>query len=103
MNHFPNPRYVTDGIDGFIDPNLQIILWGLIDAKIKRKFPLDYLQIFDIIPVTNGGKKFLRIIHRQNHPRFQKVHLIPSRSSFVGKVWVIDEKEYSAMLFPDEF
>lgn len=103
MYCFSGPRYVSPGIDSLISQTLQSIIWKLIDTKAKRKFPLNYLQVFEIIPITKGGKQFLKITHLQDSPRFREIHFIRSTASFVGKVWVIDETDYITMLFPDEY
>jgi len=96
---FKNKRYATKGIAGDVPVMLQILLWNLIDTmNVSKK---DYLQVFRLS--EDGGRQ--RIIHTQEIPDYKREHLILLSDTpvFCGKIFVMDENEYSIMLRADEY
>ena len=96
---FRNKRYVTKGIAGDVPVSIQILLWNLIDAMdVSEK---DYLQVFALS--DSGGRQ--KIIHTQEMPDYKREHLILLSDTpvFAGKIFVMDENEYSIMLRADEY
>jgi hypothetical protein len=103
---FPkNARYKTLGIDEAIGPELQRMLWNLIDMRLKQKAPLDYLQVFELHSQRFAGSRIQQIVHRQEQPPYRKIWQWECRSKQVHgvTVWVMDSGEYCTMLLPTEY
>jgi len=98
---FKGPRYVTRDISERVSPQLQTILWGLIDQlRDSRLVVLDSLQVFDLQTIFDEkGEKLQRITHRQDRPEFERVHHFYVDKPMDDKILVIDESEYSTMRF----
>ena len=96
---FRNKRYMTKGIAGDVPVTIQILLWNLIDnMEISQK---DYLQVFTLS--DDGGRQ--KIIHTQEMPDYKREYLISLSDTpvFCGRIFVMDENEYSIMLRADEY
>ncbi|MEK3719255.1 DUF960 family protein [Paenibacillus sp. FSL H8-0034] len=44
---FEYQRYVTRGINNEITPELQLVLWAMLDEHIRNGLKMDYLQVFN--------------------------------------------------------
>ena len=96
---FRNKRYMTKGITCDVPVLIQILLWNLIDTMdVSQK---DYLQVFTLS--DDGGRQ--KIIHTQEIPEYKREYLISLSDTplFAGKIFVMDESEYSIMLKADEY
>ena len=96
-------RYVTRGVNEEVDVRLQLIIWSMIDKlKDEESVELDYLQVFKI---RKEGKKIV-ISQSQEVPEYSFIYEIELEDIHIDdeiKVYVIDSKEYSTMLFPSEY
>ena len=97
---FQGKRYVTCGVATSIPYSVQLFLWSLIDnLAAKRVVDLDYLQVFELMPVNGGGQK---IIHSQEVPNYQAVYQFDNVASPLNiKLYVIDDG-VATMLLPNE-
>lgn len=99
---FQSARYKTPGIDEAIPPELQLVLWSLIDARVKQKARMDYLQVFELSSRHESSVQV--IVHRQEQPPYRNEWEIKCSSPVHGViVWVIDAGEYATMLLPNEY
>ena len=98
-----NNRYVTRGVNEEVDVRLQLIMWSMIDKlKDEGNVELDYLQVFRI---RKEGKKIV-ISQSQEVPEYSCTYEIELEDIQIDdeiKVYVIDNGEYSTMLFPSEY
>lgn len=90
------PRYMTRGISEGVPLEIQMILWGMVDALRKAK-KLDYLQIFELETTGNQeeGTLVQVITHSQEQPKYGVI--------VTGKIYIIDDGEYATMLWADEY
>ena len=92
---FASTRYATSEIAADIPLDLQLLLWGLIDQLDEK----DYLQIFDL-SLTDEGQ---RIIHSQEQPPYRAEYTFPTLASKQGKVFVIDDRSHTTMLWSHQY
>jgi hypothetical protein len=95
-------RFVTRSVDSEVPVETQALIWNFIDElKEKRQSEMDYLQVFQLI-VQDGIQV---IINTQEEPLKEdciKVSL-PKNKMLTTKIWVIDDGNYSTMLFPSDY
>lgn len=104
MSTFSGKRYATRNIDSAIPLAMQLLLWKLIDEKQATAEPLDYLQVFELYPKSENGKAVQQIIHRQEIPPRSEIHLFPViEKSLRTTIWIMDNGDYSSMLFSSEY
>lgn len=87
------PRYMTRSISEEVSIEIQMILWGMVDALRKVK-KLDYLQVFKLETIGNQeeGTLVQVITHSQEQPKYGRVYYIPTLSNGVtGKIYIIDD------------
>ena len=94
---FNNSRYITKGINEELPLSIQILLWSLVDSLLIEK---DYLQIFNI-KVNRGN--LLEITHSQEKPVDTQTIQAVGDIDRDMKVYIIDDREYSTMLFAEEY
>lgn len=108
---FENRRMLTKTIDNEIHPYIQLFLWGRIDW-LKKEMKLDSWQVFTLETIrgNNPHEVIQVVIHKQENPKFEQVSYIPWFSlSFSGykpidaKILVIDDGEFSTMMFANEY
>ena len=96
-------RYVTRGVNEEVDVRLQLIMWSMIDKlKDEESVELDYLQVFKL---RREGNKIV-INQSQEVPEYSCTYEIELEDIQIDdeiKVYVIDNGEYSTMLFPSEY
>jgi len=101
---FKSPRYMTRGIQEEVGLDLQLFLWSFIDERAKSELEMDYLQFFELTVTSDQGKPVQNITHRQEVPAFSKTHQVLGISRPLNsKIWVIDDKTATTMLFPSEY
>lgn len=100
---FTSSKFVTRGVANTVGLDVQLILWGLIVEKRQRGIELDYLQIFELSSATIDGISSQKIVHKQEQPPFTETSYYMVEDIFVGKIWVIDSREYVTMLLPEEY
>lgn len=103
---FPkHARYKTRSVDEAIGPELQLMLWNLIDTRLKEKAKLDYLQVFELSAGQLSGTHVQRIAHRQEQPPYRKEWQMECRWKPVHGVtiWIIDSGDYCTMMLPSDY
>ena len=102
---FDKDKYMTNTIQENLPVELQIFLWECIENLIRQDIELDYLQIF----VISSDKKTISILHSQEQPipfenRYESLNeVIAGLITENLKIYVIDNIEYSTMLFANEY
>lgn len=96
---FNGERYMTKGIQKFLRPDVQILLWDLIDGLDIEK---DYLQVFKL----EMKEKDLKLTHHQENPDYSAAYTVKVENFSLPqdeKIFVIDDGEYSTMMFASEY
>ena len=95
---FTNERYVTKEVADIVPIDIQLLIWKLIEVLEVNK---DYLQVFEIIPIEND---FVKIIQKQEIPEFTCEIIINNKTiKVIMKIFVIDNIEYSIMMFNTQY
>jgi hypothetical protein len=105
LERFDNEMYVTKLVKEKLNNGFIFLLKSMIEeSRVALKGNLDYLQIFDI---TNIGNNTLKIAHLQEVPKNSKVYYVPDFKCEDCKLYwiseVVDNKEYSTLLFAEEY
>ena len=97
-------RYTTKRISEELPFVLQAYLWHCIDEQVKTNKKIDYLQVFRFGAI---GAHTLAIEHTQEQPNRKNIYYLSLYNTFEKiinkKVFVIDDEEYSTMLFAEEY
>ena len=99
---FDRDKYITRGVAQTIPPEVQFLLWGLIE-QARSRTTLDHLQIFKLKPVTVENVLLQQVVHEQEQPPYSNTVTFPCSSPVTSKVWAIDDVEHSTMLLPSEY
>ncbi len=96
---FRNLRYVTRGINSSLGFHEQNLFWTFIDELAIEQ---DYLQVFKLHCSEEGTK----ILHKQEEPFYTKEYQL--KTTLLGRkaedtIFVIDNGDYSTMMFADEY
>ena len=95
---FTNKRYVTKEVADIVPIDIQLLIWKLIEVLEVKK---DYLQVFELIPIEND---FVKIIQKQEIPEFTCEIIINNKTiKEIMKIFVIDNIEYSIMMFNTQY
>lgn len=97
-------RFLTQQIADKMPMPLQIFLWTAIEDLQKDGLPLDYLQVFTFKKVADG---LYAIEHTQEQPDRNIVYYVTGNDlgveNVVGrKVYIIDDGDYSTIMFAEE-
>ena len=96
-------RYITKAIAEELGPEIQDILWGIMDSvATERKEKMDYLQVFNITTTVKG----IRIVNKQEQPKFEEEYLIRNDNGIANgntTIWIIDESNFQTMMFPSDY
>lgn len=94
---FTNERYVTREVAERVPIGIQLLMWDLVEKLEER----DYLQIFELTP---KGSEIVEIIHKQEMPEVMSIYKIKNNEiKDEMKLYVIDNGEYSMMMFTYEY
>lgn len=93
---FSNPRYITKGIESRVSIPLQLFMWDCID---HMKIFKDYLQVFKCS--YSAGKQTVE--HIQEVPEYKMRYLLRADTFFNGKIFVIDNGQYTTMMLSEEY
>ena len=95
---FSNERYLTREVANKLPIEIQLLMWQLIEElKVKK----DYLQVFELTPIE---RDLVEIIHRQEIPKFTCEIVVKNKNiKEKMKIFVINDIEYSTMMFSDEY
>ena len=96
MIKFKNQRYLTSGVNSKVNLPLQLFMWQLIDELEVEK---DYLQIFKC--GYSKGKQTIE--HIQEEPEYKARYLLNADTIFIGKIYVIDNGQYTTMMLAEEY
>lgn len=95
---FLNERYLTREVADRVPVEIQILMWNLVEEIEGEK---DYLQVFEVIP---NGSEFVEITHKQEIPEFTFSYIIKNIGIKTKmKLYIIDNGEYSTMMFSHEY
>ncbi len=102
---FGSQRYVTRGVNDELNPELQLLLWVMLDKHIRTGLNMDYLQVFNLNTETLGNRKIQVITQSQEQPTRSKSSRCPGVDKPLNgsTVWIIDSGEYVTMLLPSEY
>ncbi len=89
---FTNERYLTREVADRVPIDIQLLMWDLVQ-QIEEK---DYLQVFELTPKGSG---VVEMIHKQEIPESTMIHKIKEKM----KLYIIDNGEYSTMMFSHEY
>lgn len=101
---FDNERFTTRGIHENIPLVLQVIIWQMIDDLKAKKKKIDYLQVFEL----EFNTKCLKIHHSSERPKYSNRYqfhvgsVVANSNKTTLTIWVMDEEQYSLMMFPEE-
>lgn len=94
---FTNERYLTREVADRVLIDIQLLMWNLVE-QIEEK---DYLQVFELTPKGNG---VVEIIHKQEIPEVTSIYKIENNEiKNKMKLYIIDNGEYSTMMFSHEY
>ncbi|HBF6648741.1 TPA: hypothetical protein KOT44_002064 [Clostridioides difficile] len=95
---FSNERYLTREVADRVPVEIQILMWDLVEEMEGEK---DYLQVFEVIP---NGSEFVEIIHKQEIPETTSNYIVKNFGIETQmKLYIIDNGEYSTMMFSHEY
>ena len=98
---FDNDRYITQAASLEIPPDLQALMWEMIDERKKRRKKLDYLQVFNLEVGARGTQS---LTHSQEAPAFKFELLIAGVAQPVTeKIYVIDDGDHSTMMLASDY
>lgn len=93
---FDNDKYITRGVQNDIAPNFQHFLWRTIQ---RMKVQKDYLQVFEL--TVEKSSQFVK--HRQEVPPYEETFVAKGASTYIGKIFVIDDGDHSTMMLAEEY
>jgi hypothetical protein len=96
----PKPVYTTKNVQNKIMPE---IIKGMLDSimDMKKYVAVDYLQVFHISLSKSGRNTY--IDHKQEEPFYQKqLTLTNVNNKFVGKVYIIDDRNCITVMLSEE-
>lgn len=94
---FTNERYLTREVADRVPIDIQLLMWDLVE-QIEEK---DYLQVFELTPKGSG---IVEMIHKQEIPESTKLYKIKHNEiKEKMKLYIIDNGEYSTMMFSHEY
>lgn len=94
---FTNERYLTKEVAERVPIGIQLLMWDLVE-RLEEK---DYLQIFELTPKGSG---VVEMVHKQEIPEVTMIHKIKNNEiKNKMKLYIIDNGEYSTMMFSHEY
>jgi len=104
MADFTGKRNMTSGVNADIPPILQIAMWVMLNQEIVSGRKMDYLQVFNLKPVMEDGKKRQEIELTQEQLKRKRVMVTDADNTPISaKVFVIDSGEYVTMMLANEY
>jgi len=93
---FTNERYLTRDVAEQVPIGIQLLMWDLVEKLEER----DYLQIFEFTPKGSG---VVEMIHKQEVPEVTSIYKIKNNEiKNKMKLYIIDNGQYSTMMFSHE-
>lgn len=94
---FTNERYVTREVADRVPIGIQVLMWDLVEKLEER----DYLQIFELTPKDS---EIVEIVHKQEIPEVTSIYKIKNNEiKNKMKLYMIDNGEYSTLMFSHEY
>lgn len=94
---FTNERYLTREVAERVPIDIQLLMWDLVEKLQER----DYLQIFELTP---KGSEIVEIVHKQEIPEVTSIYNIKNNEiKNKMKLYMIDNGEYSTLMFSHEY
>lgn len=94
---FTKERYLTREVADRVPIGIQLLMWDLVEKLEER----DYLQIFELIPKYS---EIVEIVHKQEIPEVTSIYKIKNNEiKNKMKLYIIDNGEYSTMMFSHEY
>jgi len=96
---------MTSRIEQQLDYDLILFLWSLIEDA-RKSVNLDYLQILNLSRIEKKDEKSILqgIYQTQEQPPYSRNYVIPITGQLiVDRIYIIDEPDYSVMLFAGEY
>ena len=95
---FTNERYLTREVADRVPIEMQMLMWNLVEEIEVEK---DYLKIFELIP---NSSEFVEIVHKQEIPEFTFNYIVKNFGLEAKmKLYIIDNGDYSMMMFSHEY
>ena len=95
---FTNEKYLTREVADRVPIEIQILMWNLVEEIEVEK---DYLQIFELIP---NSSESVEIVHKQEIPEFTFNYRVKNCGIETKmKLYIIDNGDYSMMMFSHEY
>lgn len=95
---FTNEKYLTREVADRVPIEMQMLMWNLVEEIEVEK---DYLQIFELIP---NSSEFVEIVHKQEIPEFTFNYRVKNCGIETKmKLYIIDNGDYSMMMFSHEY
>lgn len=95
---FSGPKYSTSRIAAEVPLELQLFLWALVEKR-GQSGACDYLQVFEL---SHDGVT-QKVVHSQEEPTYRHEYSFAHDAPVQGKIYAIDDREHSTMLFADEY
>ena len=100
---FNGPKFNTSGVDHYVPEEIQLAIWSYIESRRHQQIPLDYLQVFKLIPAQKDGVKLQVIECHQEVPEYRDEISIVCESPIYEKIFVIDDVDHVTMLLANEY
>ena len=95
---FTNEKYLTREVADRVPIEMQMLMWNLVE---KIEVEKDYLQIFELIP---NSSEFVEIVHKQEIPESTFNYRVKNCGIETKmKLYIIDNGDYSMMMFSHEY
>jgi hypothetical protein len=98
---FNSKKYVTSGVSDRVPIHVQRFIWSLVEnLAAQDKVKIDYLQIFELKKLGNGGQQ---IIHKQKAPSYWAQYKFDKVEKPINvKLYAIDDGDHCTLLLPSE-
>ena len=94
---FTKERYLTREVADRVPIGIQLLMWDLVEKLEER----DYLQIFELTPKDS---EIVEIVHKQEIPEVTSIYKIKNNEiKNKMKLYMIDNGEYSTLMFSHEY
>jgi|GEM_PF-6469626 hypothetical protein len=102
---FTGDRFVTSHAEAEVSKEAMAKLFEMLEvARVETGHRLDYLQVFELIPTSEGTL----IRHRQEQPEYSQERSFPGLDCASGKMFWIsssqeDGQEYSTLMMAEDY
>jgi hypothetical protein len=95
-------RFATSFIDNGVPIEIQSLIWSIIDElRVKRQEEMDYLQVFQL--TIQDGFQIINNIQEQPFKEECFKVVLSKNKMLTTKIWVLDDGNYTTMLFPSDY